>query len=461
MPGLIWVLEAVLLGCLLVYRWTDLRAVNPRPARMLLIFGAGTAGGIGLTSCIFFLAGPLMKLAPADPLVELALLAWVGYLCFRMPPHSPASSPRLRSRLAVPLAAALVVTLVIAAAAILSGLEANPHGYWDAWAIWNLRARFLISGGGLAARAWSPVLGATTHAAYPMLLSSFVARCWLFGNVTSAVVPAAASLAFFLALVALVTGGIAVLRGGTLGLLAGLSIAATPSLLHQIPALYADVPLACYMAGAVIFLLLEQPLPAGIFAALSAWTKDEGILFLLVFLAASAVWRRSAIRAVVAGALPVAVLLIGFKRFLAGGSSSLFFNSLPGAAHRILDPARYGTVLSAFEHEFISMGIGWYHPLLPWAVLAVALGLDPKQRRTMFFVGAIILVLLAGDFGVYIVADNDLAWLVQTSLNRILVQVWPLLAIAAFLALRSPDVFGPAPQLPAKSGRKARRATSR
>jgi hypothetical protein len=51
MIGLIWVMEAVLLGGLVVWRFVDLRAVHPSWARFLLIWGAAEAGGIGLASC--------------------------------------------------------------------------------------------------------------------------------------------------------------------------------------------------------------------------------------------------------------------------------------------------------------------------------------------------------------------------------------------------------------------------
>ena len=53
--------------------------------------------------------------------------------------------------------------------------ENNPQGNWDAWSIWNLRARFLAAGGIVAHRAWSPLLS-STHPEYPLLTSAFVAR---------------------------------------------------------------------------------------------------------------------------------------------------------------------------------------------------------------------------------------------------------------------------------------------
>jgi hypothetical protein len=74
--------------------------------------------------------------------------------------------------------ALLLVMLLAIATFVMSGFwQTNPHGNWDAWAIWNLRARFLIHGGNVAQRAWSPAL-ISSHPEYPLLVSGFVARCW-------------------------------------------------------------------------------------------------------------------------------------------------------------------------------------------------------------------------------------------------------------------------------------------
>src|SRR5262249_1716831 len=148
----------------------------------------------------------------------------------------------------------LIVAIGIATLGMTTAWDANPHGGWDAWAIWNLRAKFLVSDPALA---WSPQLGSTTHPEYPLLLSAFVARGWALSHSWTQSVPIATSYICWLALVTLVAGGVSALRGRTLGLLAGLVVATSPAVLHQVPTQLADVPLAAYCAGAVIFLLLD------------------------------------------------------------------------------------------------------------------------------------------------------------------------------------------------------------
>jgi len=457
--GLIWVVEAILLGCLLVNRFAGLSVVRPAWARWSLICGAGAAVGIGLTSVLFFFCGSLLGMRAAALGIEVAVLAWAGYEVFRRRAPAPQPAKKKQTPLLVYIAAiGLLVALAMATAAIATSWDANPQGDWDAWAIWNLRARFLASGGALAQRAWSPVLGRSTHAEYPLLLSSFVARSWAFSHSFSTAVPAATSYAFFLALIALVAGGIAALRGPVLGLLAALALASTPALLHQVPSQYADMPLACYFAGAIVFALLDRPILAGIFAGCAAWTKDEGVLFLAVILAVTAALKRRAVLATLAGAAPAAAVAVIFKMWLARGNAGLLSTSLPGAGKRLADAGRYGVTLAAFGREFTGMGVGWYHPVLPLIALAVVLRFDRERRRDAAYCGALVGFLLLGYFGVYILTNNDLTWLLQSSLNRVLVQVWPVLVLAGFVALRVPQsavIVKPVP-LAAKARRKAR-----
>jgi hypothetical protein len=453
----LWVIEAVVAGCLLVCRFTDLPAVRPRWARLSLIFGAGAAGGIGLSSCLFFLFGVLLHTRQAAMSLELAILAWAGYEVVRrrIPVFAPGEGG---SRpLIVPVTAAvLIVMLAIATGAMSVAWETNPQGAWDAWAIWNLRARFLASDAALAQRAWSPALGAMTHAEYPLLLSGFIGRCWAYDYSYSAAAPIVTGYAFFLALIALAAGGVALLRGSLLGLLTALALTATPALLHEVPNQYSDVPLACYYAGALLFALLDRPVIAGIFAGFAAWTKDEGLLFLLLFLVAMAVYRRGVVRAA-AGALPAAALVLVFKMALAKGTSSLLSTSAPEAIHRLGEIGRYAQVATAFAEGFRGMAVGWYHPVLPLIALAAALRFDRERRRDAAFCGTVTTFVLLGYFGIYLITSNDLSWQLQSSLNRLLVQVWPCFVLTAVAALHAPKAIAVEPASGKKLQKKQRR----
>jgi len=314
--------------------------------------------------------------------------------------------------------------------------------------------------GALPQRAWSAAL-VDAHPEYPLLVSGFIARCWAYTGEVSDAAPMALSYLFFIALVATITGGLAILRSRALGLLAGLAVVASPMLLHEVIAQYADIPLACYFACATMFLLLDRPALAGIFASFAAWTKDEGVLYLVLFFAALAILRRSQIVRAAAGALPAALLVIVFKLALAPKASHYFGQGAAAMAPRLFDPARVGQVLGAFVHECGALGVGWYHPILPLLVLAVALRFDRARRGDLLLAGALPVAMLAGYFAIFLITPFDLKWQLDTALYRLVAQVWPSILLAVFVALRAPEsavVLTPEPAAKTRKKAKARHA---
>jgi hypothetical protein len=438
LAGLLWTIVAVLLGCLLVYRFGDWSDLQPRWAGGLLVFGVGTSIGIGLTSVLFFLARLALPAVSGVSLwIEVALLSWAGYEAFRKgrPTIDKMASPAFPLNLF--LMAALILALAVVTNAMSGAWDTNPFGNWDAWSIWNLHARFLAAGGEFASRAWSAMPEA--HPEYPLLVSSFVARCWAFGHTTSTGVPIATSYLFLLALVAMATGGMALLRSPSLGLLLGLGLLGTPTVLHEVPSQYADIPLACYLAGALVLMLLDRPILAGVLASMAAWTKDEGLAFLAVLFLATIILRRRHAVKLVAGALPIGILVLVFKTVLVRGAPSILGRSESGLLQKIGDVGRYGKVMAAFASEFAGMASGWYHPILPVIALALLLRFDRGHRRNLLFCGGVFLALLLADFAVYIITPYDLAWHLQTSLGRLFAQLWPCLLLAVFTGLRTPE----------------------
>jgi len=46
---------------------------------------------------------------------------------------------------------------------------------------------------------------------------------------------------------------------------------------------------------------------------------------------------------------------------------------------------------------------------------------------------------LIGEFFVYIVTPTDMEWLLSTSLNRLILQLWPAAVFIFFMVTRSPE----------------------
>lgn len=447
MAALVWLLPAVVLGCLLTLRFAGLAEFRPRWGAALLIFGAGSLAGVGLTSGVFFLCLLCVPGLPALLLgLEMAALAWLIRDVVRRRGGTPVERSGLRPfPLNLPLMLGLGLALVAVTLAFMTAWQVNPDGGWDAWAIWNLRARYLAAGGELAARAWSPVLSYTQRQ-YPLLTSGFIARCWTFGHSLTTAVPMALAYLIFLAMVALAAGGVACLRSRPLGLLFGLALMASPAMLREVPAEYADIPVAAYMLGAVLLALLDRPVLAGALAGFAAWTKDEGMVFVAVLIVATALFRRRQVPRLIVGAAPAVLLALVFRLLLVGSAA---WGGGPGFAPQPLDPVRLRIILGAFVDGFSNMRVGWYHPVLPLLVLALALRFERERLRDVLFSATAGALMLLSYFAGYMLTPVELSWHLGTSLDRLLVQVWPLLVLTVFAGLRAPEsaaVAIPAPK---------------
>jgi hypothetical protein len=400
---------------------------------------------MGVTSCIYFVCRLIVPGVTWLGLpIEVALLA-LAIWNLRRRPRAESVAPEARTPSLMALAGGLAFVLALGTAAIATSWDNNPAGDWDAWAIWNLRARMLAAPDGLFQRAWSPLLK-SSHPEYPLLTSGFIARCWAYsGGTEPEAVPMTAAYLYYLALCAIAVGGVARVRSPALGLLFGAVLAGTPVLVHEATTQYADVPLACYMLGAVLLAAADQPILAGLFAGFAAWTKDEGLLFLAVFLIVMALLRRTnVLRAAIGAAAPLA-LVLAFKLVLAHGTASLPARAAAGMGARLADFHRYTFALGSLAGAFVAMGANFYHPIYPAVVAAAILRFERAQRRMTLFATLIAAAMLVGYFAVYVVTPDEIAWLVGTTVNRLVVQVWPLLLLTLFVALRTPESLMPAP----------------
>jgi hypothetical protein len=443
MAVLAW-LWAVAAGVAALFLFFERGPDEPRWASVALRTGFGAALGMGAASVLFSVRVMAAPGAPrVSPVVELlvdAVVLALGWRArMRRTPAAQAAKTRT-GRAAWPLAAMLAAGVLCVGSAFSDLITANPEGNWDAWAIWNLRARFLAAPDAAAQLAYSARLHGT-HPGYPMLLSGFVARCWSYaGESGGTMVPVLAAASFFAALVLMAAGAVTLLRGARLGLLFCLCLLAYPPLIRQAAAQYADVPLACFAFGAMAALVVarkkEKPggwlVLAGALASCAAWTKNEGILFFTVFAAIALVrlrgqWARVAWLA--AGAAPVALVTAGFKLFLAPRDEPPLFPAGLG------EPARWAIIGRGLWHEIGAMASGWYHPAMPLAVAGIALGFGGWKKREWWLPAVAVAAMALGDLAAYVMNRNDLEWLVGSSLPRLLVQIWPLGLLAFFLAL--------------------------
>ncbi len=401
----------------------------------------GVGLGAGLSSAIFFIltwAGVTSRYGTLA--IEILVIAIAAAFAFRIKePHAPARGQSWILRIAVILAVA------IAAMDVSQSLASDPDGGYDAAAIWNIRARYLAGGPSTWHYAVSDKTG-TNHPGYPLLVPGFVARTWvLIGDLRSST-PAALSVIFSLATVALLA---AAAESEILGWLAALVLLATEGFVSQASIQYADIPLSFFILATVALFAIasKRDSPpglvalAGIFASLAAWTKNEGLPF-LAFASAVVLWRslRSA-KWFAMGAAPVLLLTLVFKFALVEGREQMFPSSLSQALKMMTGVSRWTEIIASFAKNFWEMGFPWAHPFLLLAILAWAFGFA-KERRWWLLIPP--LGLLASDFGIYLITMSGLTWHLGTSNNRVIVQVWPALIFAFFALLQPPAGVRPA-----------------
>jgi 4-amino-4-deoxy-L-arabinose transferase-like glycosyltransferase len=448
------------LGTLVLHQvWPRDGAPGSRP----LVMALGVGIGAGLASLGLFASLVLFGPTRAFPLVEAAVLALLAFAASRSP-RAAGLGPGLGEWLAGParlLTPVFLLALVAAAAAFVTMLRQEPHGGWDAWMNWDMRARMIFLGGPTWRTAFAAELP-WSHPDYPVLLPSLVVRAWLYGGKATLLGPALVAATFAFGAVALLVTALAALRAPSQGLLAGMVLLATPFFIRHATSLYADVPLAFFFLATVVCLALDDraggatprfAMLAGFSAGLAMWTKNEGLLFtgcVLAGIVASgrrAGWpvTRRRLLNLGAGLLLPLLVVVSFKLTLAPPNDLLSTLGVERTLGRLTDWSRYATVLRAYAVHLATFGAnGLPGAVWPLAVFAVALGWNAIERRRPW-AGAVTIalgLLLAGHFMVFVSMADELARLLASSLDRLILQLWPGTLFLIFMVARTLEEVG-------------------
>jgi hypothetical protein len=341
------------------------------------------------------------------------------------------------------------VVLSIAAAIMVLRVVNTPHGDWDGWASWNVKARMIYLGGEQWRDVFSHLL-VEAHPDYPLFLPLSVVGLWLALGSASPFAPALLAVGFTCSTVLLLGSGLSVLRDRSQALLAATILAATPFFVIHGTSQYADVEVAFFFLATFVLLALyahgSDPrlmALAGMTAGLSAWTKNEGFVYLLAVTVSFLVFsrrRRDLLWFALGAAAPLAMFLY-VKGFHAAPDLSVMLagqqiNSTP---QKLIDFPRYRMTAAAFLSEILHLG-NW--PISVSLLLAVhALVSSVRSRveigRLRPFVSVLILML-----GVYvmifIVSPFDPEFYLSSSLNRLFLQLWPSALFVYFMVVRTP-----------------------
>jgi 4-amino-4-deoxy-L-arabinose transferase-like glycosyltransferase len=380
----------------------------------------------------------------------------------RSPTHA---SPEPEARSAVPpwLWLFFAASCALATAAVIEHTLRFPDGGYDAWMIWNTRARFLVRAADYRT-AFSPRLLFWLHQDYPWLLPGAVAQAFQLAGTESPVVPAAISWLFGALAMAVLTLSAARLRGPRWGLLAGLVLATTPCFATFSSNQQSDVPLAAFLALAVALLMFWQEadgfagaraeaagrssggredllLLSGFAAGIGAWTKNEGLLY-LVCLALALVVRERKLRPAalfLLGSLPLLALLAGFKLLLDPPNDFVLFTTPGGLLGRALSPGRWSELLLLTLRRVV-----YFQDFALWVVAELLLLIFVLRKLPGSVAGTALVFACAAYAPIYVLQPHPVEWIYRTSVDRLFIQIWPAAILATLLPLGKATAPAPA-----------------
>jgi hypothetical protein len=404
------------------------------PPRLYWLGLALTPGvGAGLCAIVFFLfRRPMLT-------VEFVLFAVGIVLLWRNRSAFTQMKVADFRVLAVVLPAVSIVIISLSLRA-----DRFPHGNWDGWAIWNWEARLLYRAG----PNWKQYLPMAFHGDYPLLVSSITARFWRYMGHEVPDLGGLLGILLGLSSVAVLALSLTELRSRMVGIVMCLTLLGTPSYLYWSASHYADIPLSFFFLGTLALIAIHFESGrgdfrllglAGFLAGCAGWTKNEGILFVIAAAAALLLpvfrYPRDAWTRFIAfgagAALPVLVITV-FK--LTSNVSNYVVAYDQGKFQRAFDLGRHLIIWEHVGQFLLSFGAWSVSPVIPLIAFILLTGVRGSIFANYGWTTIVILVILCtGYYMVYLMTPVDLKWHLESSLDRLLLQLWPSVLLLAGL----------------------------
>ena len=311
----------------------------------------------------------------------------------------------------------------------------NRWGDWDAWAVWNLHALFLID-----IESWTNLFSdkiAWTHPDYPLMLPSVVALFWASIGDQIAEIPALVSYFSFLLLIGLLYSSFEEGYSRIIGLFSIIILLMDNRFMANAASQQADllislmILLSVVMRNKKIEILPLWYFMMGFFAALPMWIKNEGVVFFIIYsLIIFYRHRKYAANLVsyVFGVLPVALVLFCFKFFYATTNDitgSLNINVID----KIISIDRY-EILGNYLYDVLIQNF-------PVALLLIVMAMVLRPRSIISDNSLTILLTFSSYLFVYIITPNELVWHLSTSLDRLIYHLYPAIIFLSCMTIVS------------------------
>lgn len=428
----------------------------------MLILGLGWGLGCGLWSCLSYMTLRSNILSNHIFIVEISIIVMTStyfvYVLNRGRSGKPnglsETDRRDFSGLETAMSAIFILSLLIGSCLQLIQSVNNPYGQWDAWSFWNLRAGFIF------AHFPDWLIAFDTNASnsnldYPLLIPSLIFRMWTFVGSNSVVVPIGIGLLFTVSCVLVLVGGVWILNDKGTALIAGICLITAKMFMVCGADQYSDVPLAFYFLSAIVLISVgtlyslnnfSYLVMAGIMLGLASWTKNEGIMMAPVALLSGFIClvvshrKLSIYQAcfILIGFLPVFWVVADFKMNVAPHDNAFITTgNLPRIWQQIFQFDRYVIIAKRFMLELFAFH-RWGFVSLFLIFYAVFKGFrnEASLRPFSCLTLSAISLTLAGYFAIYVITGQDLIVHLDTSLNRLIVHVFPAVLFLFFVNAR-------------------------
>jgi hypothetical protein len=329
----------------------------------------------------------------------------------------------------------------------------SPHGLWDAWSCWNLISKFISR----APDTWPQLLHQMNaidfHPDYPLLQRGFIAKCWLLMGNETVWVPILSAFVFTFCTIGLLSSAVGIFNSKTDGLIAGLIMLCTPFFMVMGYSQYADNTVGYFYLATVILLTFARKskttntrllIVAGITAGMAAWSKNEGLLFIVCLFTSQAVlvlfkkdYRTllNEMKYLLLGMLPF-LLIIAYQKFIIAPPNQIISAQGEATFDKLADISRYKIVFDWFVEQFSTFGKWAINPW--WFILGGLLlrGVSVKENNYSFVSNIILLsLMITGFFFVEIITPHGLSYYLSTSVHRLFFQLFPTFLFIYFLAI--------------------------
>jgi hypothetical protein len=282
-----------------------------------------------------------------------------------------------------------------------------------------------------------------SHNDYPLFLPSTVARLWSYTGAENYAVNVTLGLFFTFGLVYLLYQALQYFKGEKIAIVVTSVFMISDIFLVNGAAQCADIPLAYFFLSAVVCLFLffkkenvSYIVLGVLFAGLSCWVKNEGMMFFLIYTAAVVGYFLYAKKYKIAGmslltALPVFGLILLYKKFVNFPNDLIMGFFVLKSYTFAFDFGRYAVIGKTFLKIFFTK-FTIFIPLILLCVKSFRV-----ENKTPFVLSSIIFfTMIAGYFAVYLFSPHDIIWLVKNSMDRIILQILPVFLLLFSLSLR-------------------------